>query len=45
VIFDIAEGPIVKVGGVDFKFFGSTSGDISTGRLRTQIQTSKAILG
>ena len=45
VIFDIAEGPIVKVGGVEFKFFGPTSGDISTGRLRTQIQTSKSILG
>lgn len=45
VIFDIAEGPVVKVGGVEFKFFGPTSGDISTGRLRTQIQSSKAIIG
>lgn len=45
VIFDIAEGPVVKVGGVEFMFFGPTSGDISTGRLRTQIQSSKALLG
>src|SRR5262249_32277600 len=45
VIFDIAEGPIVKLGSIKFEFFGPTSGDISTGRLRTQIQSSKAFLG
>lgn len=45
VVFDISEGPVVKVGGVEFKFFGQTSGDITTGRLRTQIQTSSSILG
>jgi outer membrane protein assembly complex protein YaeT len=45
VVFDIAEGPSVKIGSVKFEFFGPTTDDISTGRLRTQIQSSKAILG
>jgi outer membrane protein insertion porin family len=45
VIFDVSEGPSVKVGSVKFEFFGPTSGDITTGRLRTKLQSSKAILG
>jgi outer membrane protein insertion porin family len=45
VVFDIAEGPVVKVSGFSFEFFGPTSGDVSTGRLRTQLQSSSAFLG
>lgn len=45
VFFDIAEGPTVKVGKVFFESFGNASGDTTTARLRTQIQSSPAILG
>jgi len=45
VVFDIAEGPVVYVRSVKFEYFGPTSGDINSPRLRTQIETSKAILG
>ena len=45
VVFNVVEGPVVKVGSIKFQFFGPTSGDVSTGRLRTQIQSSSAILG
>jgi outer membrane protein insertion porin family len=45
VFFDIAEGPKTKIGGIDFSFFGPSSGDISTGRLRVQITSSRAYLG
>ena len=45
VVFDIAEGPKVKISSIDFKFFGTVSGDTSTGRLRTQITSSRAYLG
>jgi outer membrane protein assembly factor BamA len=41
VVFNITEGPVVKVGGTDF--VGNTF--VSAGRLRTQINTSRAFLG
>ncbi len=41
VVFNIAEGPVVKVGGTDF--VGNTF--VSASRLRTQINTSRAFLG
>jgi outer membrane protein insertion porin family len=44
VVFDIVEGPRAKVAGIDFKFVGERSGEVSIGRLRTQINTSKAFL-
>jgi len=44
VVFDIAEGPVVKVKSFKFEFFGPTSGDITTGRLRTKIESSSAFL-
>ena len=37
VVFDIAEGPSIKVSGVEVKYFGPKSDDVSTGRLKTQI--------
>jgi len=45
VVFDVAEGPTAKISGIEFKFFGPTSGDVSIGRLRTQITSSRAYLG
>ena len=45
VFFDIAEGPTVKVGKVFFESFGNVSGDTTTARLRTQIQSAPALLG
>lgn len=45
VVFDIAEGPVAKVSSIKFEFFGPTSGDVSAGRLRTQIQSSSSIVG
>jgi len=44
VVFDIAEGPPGKIKSIQFKFFGPTSGDVSEGRLRTQITSSTAKL-
>jgi outer membrane protein assembly complex protein YaeT len=41
VVFNITEGPVVKVGGVEF--VGNSF--VTQARLRTQIQTSRPILG
>ena len=38
VFFDIAEGPKTKISGIDYQFFGPSSGDISTGRMRRATQ-------
>jgi outer membrane protein assembly factor BamA len=45
VVFDIAEGPSGKISSIDIEFFGPVSGDISAGRLRTQLQSSRSYLG
>jgi outer membrane protein assembly complex protein YaeT len=45
VIFDIVEGLPVKINDIKFKFLGKTSGDISVGRLRQQINSSRSWFG
>lgn len=45
VVFDIVEGPKVKINDVDFKFVGPHESGISTGRLREQLTISRAKLG
>jgi outer membrane protein assembly complex protein YaeT len=45
VIFDIVEGPKVKIKEVDFEFVGPHESGISSGRLREQITISRARLG
>lgn len=44
VIFDIVEGPVVKVSHVDVKFVGEPSGVVSRARVKTQLQTSSHML-
>jgi outer membrane protein assembly complex protein YaeT len=45
VIFDIVEGPKVKIKEVEFEFVGPHESGISSGRLREQITISRARLG
>jgi outer membrane protein assembly factor BamA len=45
VVFDIVEGPKVKISDVDFKFVGAHESGISSGRLREQLTISRAKLG
>ncbi len=45
VVFDIGEGPKTKIGSIDFEYFGPSTGDISSARLRVQITSSRAYLG
>jgi outer membrane protein assembly complex protein YaeT len=44
VIFDIVEGPVVKIGSIDFKFVGESDSSITSGRLREQLTVSRAKL-
>lgn len=44
VIFDIVEGPVVKIESIDFKFVGNHDSGISAGRLREQLSISRAKL-
>jgi len=45
VVFDIVEGPKVKIGDIDFQFVGRHDSGISAGRLREQLTISRAKLG
>lgn len=45
VIFDIVEGPVVKIDSINFKFVGPHESGISEGRLREQLTISRARLG
>ncbi len=45
VIFDIVEGPVVKISSIDFKFVGEHNSGISSGRLREQLTISRSRLG
>lgn len=44
VVFDIVEGPVVKVADIDFKFVGPHESGITAGRLREQLTISRARL-
>ena len=44
VVFDIVEGPVVKINSIDFKFVGRADSGISSGRLREQLTISRAKL-
>ena len=44
VIFDIVEGPVVKIADIDFKFVGIHESGITAGRLREQLTISRAKL-
>lgn len=45
VVFDIVEGPVVKIADIDFKFVGRHDSGISAGRLKEQLTISRARLG
>jgi outer membrane protein insertion porin family len=45
VIFDIVEGPKVKISDIDFRFLGAHESGISSGRLREQVTISRSKLG
>jgi outer membrane protein insertion porin family len=45
VIFDIVEGPVVKIDDIDFKFVGKHESGITSGRLREQLTISRAKVG
>ena len=45
VIFDIVEGPVVKISTIDFKFVGEHGSGITSGRLREQLTISRSRLG
>jgi len=45
VVFDIVEGPVVKVSDIDFTFVGPHESGISAGRLREQLTISRSKLG
>src|SRR3954451_4281420 len=45
VVFDIVEGPKVKISDVDFQFVGKHESGITSGRLREQLTISRARLG
>jgi outer membrane protein assembly complex protein YaeT len=44
VVFDIVEGPVVKIDEIDFEFVGVHESGISAGRLREQLTISRAKL-
>jgi outer membrane protein insertion porin family len=44
VIFDVVEGMKTRIRDISFKFWGETSGDITKGRLRQQINSSRSWL-
>jgi len=44
VVFDIVEGPVVKIDSIDFKFVGDHESTITAGRLREQLSISRAKL-
>lgn len=44
VVFDIVEGPVVKVADIDFKFVGPHESGITASRLRQQLTSSEARL-
>ncbi|QVL32800.1 outer membrane protein assembly factor BamA [Telmatocola sphagniphila] len=44
VIFDIVEGPVVKIESIGVKFIGTRSGDVSEGRIKTQINSGTHFL-
>ncbi len=44
VVFDIVEGPVVKVTDIEFKFVGPHESGITAGRLREQLTVSRAKL-
>jgi outer membrane protein insertion porin family len=44
VVFDIVEGPVVKVTDIDFKFVGRHDSGITGGRLREQLTISRSKL-
>ncbi len=41
VVFDIVEGPVVKISDIDFKFVGRHDSGITAGRLREQLSISR----
>ena len=45
VVFDIAEGPVVRIHSIDVKFFGPHESSISAARLKTQLNSGSAFLG
>jgi outer membrane protein insertion porin family len=45
VVFDIVEGPVVKIGSIDFEFVGPHESGISAGRLHEQLSISRSKLG
>lgn len=45
VIFDIVEGPVVKIDDIDFKFVGRHDSGITSGRLREQLTISRSRVG
>jgi outer membrane protein insertion porin family len=44
VVFDIVEGPVVKIDDIDFKFVGRHDSGITAGRLREQLTISRSRL-
>lgn len=42
VIFDIVEGPVVKIADIDFEFVGRHDSGITSGRLREQLTISRS---
>jgi outer membrane protein assembly complex protein YaeT len=45
VVFDIVEGPVVKIDRVDFEFVGKHESGITSGRLREQLTISRSWVG
>ena len=45
VVFDIVEGPKVKIDQVDFRYFGPHESGIDSGRLREQLTISRSRVG
>ena len=45
VVFDIVEGPVVKISDIDFRFVGLHDSGITAGRLREQLSISRSKLG
>ena len=43
-MFDIVEGPVVKISSIDFKFVGGNDSGIGSGRLREQLTISRTKL-
>jgi outer membrane protein assembly complex protein YaeT len=45
VVFDIVEGPVVKISSIDFEFVGAHESGITSGRLREQLTISRSRIG